>query len=246
MPEEELQVVNLDVPRVVTTALGVLPKVRKFEARIRALPEFDNRCFDELEDRTLALLQAHAAFLAAGKPEEPIPELVERALGLRSRVMASLRSLTLHGVIPRELDSYAAPKRGHLGLTEHLGMLVVILREHWAAAEGKSPLSLQDLGELEELQARLLKALGVRRVRAKRVSRATSLRLRAFTLLVQAYSEVRHAICYLRRRDGDADKIIPSLYEKRTPRRKRARQPDGRASPTPERLIPGARSADHF
>ena len=225
MPDEQVQIVNLDVMRTITTALGVLPEVRAFEARLRALPEFDVRCFEELEERAFALFRAEVLHLATTEPEEPIEKLVELNLEARGQLLASLRSLTAHGVIQREVESYRAPQRGRLGLASHVGMLVVILREHWELAQGKTPLTLQRLEECDELQFQLMRALGLREQRANNVSRTTSIRMRAFTWLVRAYTEVRRAICYLRFHQGDADTIIPSLYEKRTRRRKRASDP---------------------
>jgi len=41
---------------------------------------------------------------------------------------------------------------------------------------------------------------------------ALDLRRRAFTLLLFAYDEARVAITYVRRREGDAELIAPSLY----------------------------------
>jgi hypothetical protein len=233
LPRNEVQVVNLDVKQVVVTALGVWPKVRALEASLRALPNFDVRCFEEFEERAFALMQAQAEFLAVTEPELNLEALVERAVEAREQLIADLYSLTAHGLIRRDPKRFAVRQRGYLGVAEDLGMLVHLFREHWPHIENKTPLSEQELHELDLLHARLMTAIGLRAHQAKNEKRAASLRARAFTLFMRAYDEVRRAVIYLRWHSDDADTIIRSLYEKRG--RKREAEPERVEPVTSER-----------
>ena len=57
VPEEKLVHITIDVPDLVSAALGVLPRVLLFREQAAGLPHFDVSCFDELETHALALSQ---------------------------------------------------------------------------------------------------------------------------------------------------------------------------------------------
>lgn len=83
---QELTQVNLDLQQATGTILGVLPEVTALrEQMVKQLPAFDIAQFDKLEDYTLALRFAHAAFQTATLPPDDLAELSDEAVALRER-----------------------------------------------------------------------------------------------------------------------------------------------------------------
>ena len=75
------------------------------------------------------------------------------------------------------------------------------------------------MDEAEAAASRLLEAVAVRNQASK--SDAAKMRQRAFTLMSNFYDDARRMVTYLRRKQGDADRIAPSFYAGRTTRRRR-------------------------
>jgi hypothetical protein len=90
--------------------------------------------------------------------------------------------------------------------------LVRIFEKNWASIEANTGATVTELARAKVLANRLITALGRREQAPPPKSETSLLRQRAFTLLVRAYAEVRHALTYIRRHHGDVDKIAPSLW----------------------------------
>jgi hypothetical protein len=69
------------------------------------------------------------------------------------------------------------------------------------------------------LALRLTRLIGLKEQGPALLAAATELRTRAFALVLRTYEETRLAVAYLRRREGDADSIAPSLYSGKARRR---------------------------
>ena len=73
------------------------------------------------------------------------------------------------------------------------------------------------------------------------VAAAAQARQRTYTLLAKAYNQVRRAVCFLRRDEGDADAVAPSLYAGRGGRKKV--QSELAADAAPSAAFPAASAA---
>ncbi len=225
--------VTLDVPTVVTTSLGVLPELKPFEAELKALPGFNVSAFDKLEDYTLALSHAHAEYLGTSAPPEVLSELVNEATRVRTVLMADLEALVAHEIIPAERAAEVPKSLGYRGVAYDITRLIVIFRQYWEGVENNSALTRARLGEYEILSDRLITAVGVREQSSETVDAATVRRQRAFTLVVDAYDDVRRGLSYLRWKEGDLDTIMPSLYSGRVSRKKQEASPPPTGAPAP-------------
>src|SRR5262249_15274103 len=84
VPPSEIIQVNVDVAHAVTTILGALPAIAAYRVQFKALPEFDFKSIDRLEDYALAAMEVHCA-----RPIEPpsdLPELKQEGSALRARL----------------------------------------------------------------------------------------------------------------------------------------------------------------
>ena len=219
--DEELVTINIDVPTAVTTALGVVPELAPFVEPAKKLPDFDAACFTKLEDYALALSHAHTLYSIASAPPDAIAELASQATDARELLLSDVRALAKHGLIEPSRVAEMERGLGHKGVAYDIAKLVEILRERWDAVSGKTAITGAKLTELEMLSDKLLSGVGLREQAPATKGAAAERRQKAFTLFMRAYQEVRSAVAYLRRKRGDVDQIVPSLYSGRTsPRRK--------------------------
>jgi hypothetical protein len=205
--------INLDVQTVIPTVLGIAPRVAGYRAEIvAALPKFDIATFDALVARAEALAHAQTLFLSASQPAEALPEVMAEALPLREQLLSDATALSKRGFLDgrRLADLKGGP--GYLNIGSDLSVLAQMLRERWADIAGKCAVQASELDAAERLYQRINVAYGERSAQPAVVSKATEERQRAYTLLVEAYDEVRRALVYLRWHEGDVEKIAPSLY----------------------------------
>jgi len=211
-PEQLIQV-NLDLQEATSTILGVMPEVLALRERIaKELPAFDISHVDKLEDYALALRFAHAAYQTATLPPDALAELSDEATRLRTRLLADATALSLHELIdPRKLESMKGAA-GVGNIAQDLQMLSQILQENWAKIQGKSATSAEDLQAASRIATRLTRIIGVREQSPAQQAAVIEQRQRVWTLTIRAYDEVRAAIAFVRRREGDAESITPNLY----------------------------------
>jgi hypothetical protein len=233
LAEESLVVINLDVPAIVQTALGVLPEVRAFQAEMIQLPSFDVTAFEKLEDYAYALLHLQTLYMAASAPPEALGDLVERAVEAREVLLADIPGFVAHGHLspraPNELDR----SLGHRGIAMDVGRLARLVIEAWPKLQGKTSLTFEKLVEFEALRDQIVAALGLKEQGQALVVEVTAQRQRAYTLFLRAYDEVRRAISFLRWKQGDVEDITPSLYSGRAGRRRPEPTPGAPATSAP-------------
>ena len=227
---EELIAVNIDIPAAVTTVLGVLPEVKALRDRMaKELPSFDVAAFDKLEDYALALNFAHAGYLSATQPADDLDALSADAAELKARLLADANALALHGLLDAQQFAQLRGGNGTKNLAVDLEVLSRVLLAAWPKIQGKSATSVEDLELAASMSTRLMRIAGVREQSPALTAAATDARLRAFTKLLHVYEDARSAVAFLRRREGDADTIAPSLY----PGRPRRRPVDDKAPTDP-------------
>jgi len=211
---DELTQVNLDLQAATGTILGVLPEVMALrEQLIKELPSFDITQLDKLEDYALALRFAHAAYQTATKPPDDLQELADEATARRQRLLADATALSFHGLVdPRKLESLKGAN-GIKNIAQDLQMLSHILQESWPEIQGKCGTTAEDLQAASRMGTRLTRIVGLREQGPLQEPAVVEQRDRVFKLTMRAYDETRAAVAYIRRRIGDVDSIMPSLYK---------------------------------
>lgn len=221
LTEAELTVINISVPEAITTALGVIPKLKAIRPTlVKALREFDFPLFDGLEDYTLVLHDAHGEYLARSEQPSVPAELIRETLDFRKQLRLEAEVLVQRGLIDARKLARLSKTRSHAAIATDLGILGRVLKSHWAELRNKTAISKQDVERALRLQARLLRAAGRRDKVSDAVAAAADRRLRAFTLFTRAYAEARAGVMFVRRHTGDGDEIIPSLFAGRKNGRK--------------------------
>ncbi len=223
---DELIPVSLDVPAVVMTVRGAVSDILKLRDRVVVeLPLFDVSRFDKLEVYACALGQAHIEHAAASAPAEPVGKLRAELVETRELMLSDLQALARRRLIhPDQLAEMRGPV-GHMNLASDVLLCVELIRDAWPRIEGKTGISLDEAKRAEWLADRFVKAVGVREQTEPNNTATYDLRERAYTLLAQAYDEVRRAISHLRWREDDVEQIAPSLYKTRVSRRTKTEKP---------------------
>jgi hypothetical protein len=210
---DELVRVNLDVPLAEATILGVLPALKALRDRMaKELPTFNVAEFDKLEDYVLALGFTQAALQMATLPPDDLQSLLADATKMREQLLADAKSLSLHGLFdPQKLEQLKGIN-GYRNVAQDLQALCFAMQDTWAQIQERAATTAEELLEASRVGTRLMRVIGVREQGPALVAAATDQRQRAFTRVFHTYEDARHAVAFLRRLEGDADSIAPSLY----------------------------------
>lgn len=224
VPEGELLAITLDIPAAVATVLGAWPEIRKLRPEIeRQLPAFDLAIFDRLESCALALGHAQTAYQTATEPPASLVELADEATKTRELLLAEVRTLILRELIDAKAIAELKGTTGYKNIAFDLFALSNVLKKNWAKVSSRTTIKTEELDGVEDLADRLLTAAGLREQAPTIAAEAVRDRQAAFTLFINTYDEVRAAIAYLRRKQGDVDSIAPSLYVGRNTSKRRAK-----------------------
>jgi hypothetical protein len=216
MSPESFAVVNLDVMSAVRTTEGALPKIGSTKSVVaQLLPQFPLLLFEELEDRALALGHAQTVYESARRPAPILQTLLNSATSARDIALAETNTLVKRGLLPAQALGGLKGGNGYRNLAADLFTLSETMKSHWNAVSSRTSMTREELDRLEDLADEINQALGIREQMPELQAAAARDRQAAYTLFIAAYSELRAAIAYVRRREGDVDTIMPSLYARR-------------------------------
>jgi hypothetical protein len=217
---EQWVTLTLEVTSTVSTVLGVVPEVKALRAQIMdELPKLDIGLIDALEDAALALWYVHNKSTST-KAGGALVEMAERAVEIRSRLLADLRVAVQHGVLDGARIHEVGSKKGYRNIASDLGTLARMFREVWNVAPARWWVTEADINEAYVLSTELVRAVGLREQAGPTLDDASIERNNAVTFLVLCYDEARRAVQHLRWKERDADRIAPSLYTRRSKKRR--------------------------
>lgn len=216
--------VNVDVPAAAMTVLGALEGVRALQPALAALCGAERtQPIERLELVARAALAAHARWSMA-PTDDPVGVRVRTLTKMRDVLLAELRALIAHGVVPAGVINELVGGQRFDSLCLDVLQLVSVFQQRGLRISRTTAIDAAYLGRAENLADEVLVALAERRL--PQPSEAADLRDRAFSLMVHTYDDVRRLISYLRWKEGDAAAIAPSLYAKRTRRGRRKKASD--------------------
>ena len=138
--------------------------------------------------------------------------LNREALKMRDMLRTDARALAKRALIdPARLASFKSYV-GYQNVAFELIDYATLLRDCWPQIEGRTAVRKEEVEKARRLAEELVRAAGERKQGTLAVAQASSIRLRAMTLLLRSYDETRRAIGFLRRHQGDVDRIAPSLF----------------------------------
>jgi hypothetical protein len=213
VPEEQYLQINVDVANSVTTVLGAWPEIRNMRAEVmQHMPTFDIAILDHLESYALALGHAQTVYQTATAPSPSLIALGAETEKTREVLLAEIKAQMARGLIDAAATKDLKGINGYKNVAFDVFALSNILRNNWTKIAGRTGVTTAELDAAEILADKLVTAVGEREQAPATAAEAVRDRQGAYTLLINAYDEVRWAIGYLRRKEGDVEDIAPSLY----------------------------------
>jgi len=222
LEEADLLQIHIDPLTAAATVQGALPQIMAFRSQIVAdLPNFDITLLDNLTLYSLALIQAHTLQLGANTPPEVLAKLVEEGIVLRGLLLADAEALAKRGYISAIRIDELKGIVGYKNVASDLLTITNMIRSNWPTVASKTGVTEAELDRAEVVGTQLINAIGIRELAPATAASVTLERQQTYTLLVNAYDQVRRVICFVRWDEDDADSIAPSLFAGRnTPRKK--------------------------
>ncbi|MDP3276400.1 MAG: hypothetical protein Q8Q09_14475 [Deltaproteobacteria bacterium] len=225
LPTERLATYNLNA----THAAGVV-----FDAFARCEPLLDEvaKLFDQdvgplrrLPVLAEALIQANVLVNIHSAEVSTFDADADAARPIRDYLLKLLDALAIKGKVSQSVLDDIRAGTGRRDLVDDLARLVELSRPFVGTL-----VEQRELDEASALVDRLSRVLA--RAKGDDADRSPLLlqRQQVATLMVEAYTELRAAVIYLRRKQGDGAAFAPSLHEGGRPRRRV--RPDGSPEPS--------------
>lgn len=207
--------INLDIPDVLLTAIGVIPRLSPFIEVVQKLPEYEYQEFMALRERTMALHYIQAKYTHTLAPQEKLPALLVEATRRRDVFLADCAALIARGIIRKEAITEYKGLNGYKNVAFDLTGVIQLFVDIWPQIKDKTMVSRTELEEHRKFALEFVEAVALREKFTARTAEVTEMRQRVFALFNRSYDQVRRAIIFLRWNQEDADTIIPSLYANR-------------------------------
>jgi hypothetical protein len=192
-------------------------------------PESGERA-DRLE--SVARATQHAAFEEHRvKRSGDLSALAEETKEHHKVLFTTLSAVVALGLGDERELAQGSDLQGYEEIGRSTLVLVSFARANWEVVQANSGLTEAKVNEAEASAIRLRTAV-TRRDHKANVAKATQTKVRALSLLIGDYEEVRREMAYLRWYDDDVDEIIPSLWSRkgRSARSEREETTDTNAS----------------
>lgn len=214
---------NVPVDANVITVIGFMSKHmrRLAEDGAKTFIGFDRSQFERLVVCAQALKQAHVNYRGALKPRLRVDDAMSKLRRLREVMVMDLKLMEKRGVTQPEVLRTLQRANGPKNLLGDMMVLCEHYRIHWSRFSGQGQVTEQELAAANRLCTILDAALCDLAGSKDSLPEATTVRLGAFTLFYRAYDDARRTIAYLRWKEKDAEKFLPSLFAGRGRRKKK-------------------------
>lgn len=210
---------GVDTLTAARTIFGALPEIMTHRAAAARLPDFDTRAFDELETATKAAMFTQYEYEMLSRPPEPIHDLLEKGRKLLDTLIVGARALVHRGLLDAGFEAELSRGSGHAQLSSDVSRMARLFEREWPKLQNKTAITEAEWQEALELGEQLFLAVATREKQSNAREEMGVLRQQAKVNMILGYDAVRRGIEYLRWNQGDAAKIVPSLFAGRTTRK---------------------------
>ena len=200
-----------------------VPRIDELRPQIVSeLPRHPIDKHDRIAQFALVFLYAYQQWQLVAADPAAFDALLAECTDLRKRMLVWAPTAVLWKVFTQaELDAILGGS-GHSDIADDTSVLGRMSLERWASLEAKVGYTHADAERAVVAGQQLFKALGGKDAadESAPVRAAKEQWQRAFVALSDAWAEVVSAVRYVRRHDGDADEIAPSLFSTRKAGRK--------------------------
>lgn len=208
-----------DFGAAINVALAAAPRILEHRAEIaEQLPKHPIALVDKLESYAQAAWYAHLVHTYAADGPDALKALIDEATRLRESLLIAAEALAHRNLLDADAVAHVRKGSGNADTAGDLTALSALFKESWGKVSSKTAVERSEVERAAELGPAVLVALHAKKHAGKQVD-TDAQRARAYTLLLGAYDACRHALAYLRWKEGDADSIAPSLTKKRPGRK---------------------------
>lgn len=221
---EELAPLPADFGATINVALAAAPRVLAYrDAIAEQLPRHPLALIDKLETYAQAAWYTHLLHSYASNGPEALKALVDEATKLREGLLIAAEALAHRNLLDADAVAHIRKGSGNADTAADLGALAALFKDSWGRVSSKTAVERHEIERAAELGPAVMVAIHAKKHAGKPVD-TEGQRARAFTLLSHAYDAGRHALAYLRWKDGDAESIAPSLNKKKPGRKPGAKK----------------------
>lgn len=239
VPDTALVPIVTDITQSAETAFVAADRLDTLMSALAKLPA-EHFVFEKVRKLRLytgALLYAHVLAMAP-KRETELSAMLQEATPLRHKLLVMAEALGELGLVSAEHVAAIRSGQGHHDTANDLTALASLYDGSWARIGSQVPITRAEVDRAAVLGTRLIAALGDRRYEADALERtkdARRTRARAYALFMDAYDTCQQGVTFLRWKQGDVDRYVPSIH----PRRPRRPETDG-----PEALVDSGTAAE--
>jgi hypothetical protein len=218
IPEAELLPLNLDVQRAAGRGALAAERIAPLMPELRQLLGLDVPRVERLGLYALALHHAHDLATEAGAGQLTLQRLLEEAVPVREDMLRSAELLAHFGVFSAERVAAIRSGQGYADTADDVIALGRLFLEEWALASGRVPVTRAMVDRAPVLGTEIHKALAQREVESSPLLPSDDRRFvqaQAFTLFARVYDEARRGVTFLRWRQRDVQRFVPTLYPQR-------------------------------
>jgi hypothetical protein len=231
---EELAPLPADFGAAVNAVLAAAPRIHEHrEAMGEQLPKHPLALVDKLESYAQAAWYAHLLHTYSANGPEALKALVDEATKLRDGLLIAAEALAHRNLLDADAVARIRKGSGNADLAGDLVALAALFKESWGKVASKTAVERHEIDRAAELGPAVMVALHAKKHAGKPVDTEAQ-RARAFTLLSRSYDACRHALAYLRWKEGDAESIAPSLHKKKAGRKPGAKKDEEGAAAAEE------------
>lgn len=210
---------RVDLSLAINTVMVAHPKIENLRKEIAGLP-VNQQAIDSLYTFAQAAAHAVALYRVATMPPEELDALYQEGLQRRNALKSDATNLVVYGLVSRDAVAALTGETGFRNVGYDLMSLVGLFRAARDRIAGRTAAQAADIDRAEVIGNQLLMMFAARESRKALTGDLAEARLRAFTLMQNAYEEARRAVEFLRWYQGDAHEIAPSFYGTKGSRRK--------------------------
>jgi hypothetical protein len=200
---------NVDAAHVVSVVQLATNNIEPFARDLGSMPTLDVKPIERLPLYSLALWQASILVESCAPNASKFDDAMAIARPLREELIEAAQVLARRKKLSQEQVDKIRAGLGHRDLIDDLASLVELLEPFAAVGGVVEPESIATASKLaDDLPLLLAQRNGEHPDLPKLIAQRNKLAV----LVVGTYDDLRAAMGFLRRKHGDRDKLVPSLY----------------------------------
>lgn len=209
LPAARIRPYNVDAPFIASVVSNAWPSIEPYLSKMEELPGFDRESVQIIRAATNALLVVDGRIPRKAPPSAS--QLAE-ATEARRMLLSAAKPLVERGLVDGAIVERAAGGKSYLDVGNGLLMLASEFVAKWSKVTGQTVVTPSEIDTAQKLGYILLQSATPRADRDDQIEALEDERARLATLVIEGWTEVRAALGWFRRREGDVNELAPSLF----------------------------------